>query len=134
MRILVKIILLIVLVLALLVTGFAVGYPIGMNMGFDSGSEWAMLQAKLAAREAGVIMPVYYKDGRFHVVLRPSQDSRKIEEQQTVPAEDALPVENFVLADTNPSVASEPYALIPWLAAEDQTSSTACAETQNSTN
>lgn len=82
MRILVKVLVLTVVTAALLVTGFALGYPIGKHRGFETGTEWAMLQAKLVAREAGVIMPVYFEDDAFHVVLRPDPaDCGRTDEQ-----------------------------------------------------
>jgi len=74
MRILAKIIVQLAVTLALLVTGFALGYPVGKHTGFESGSEWALIQADLAARDAGVTMPVYLEDGLFHVVIRQSPD------------------------------------------------------------
>ena len=56
--------------LVLLGAGFATGFPIGKGAGFDSGSEWALLQANLLAREAGVFMPVSLEQGQFRVVIR----------------------------------------------------------------
>ena len=58
------------LALALLMLGFAVGFPIGQRSGFTTGSEWSLMHANLLAREAGVFMPVSYKDGAFHVVVK----------------------------------------------------------------
>ena len=54
----------------LLGAGLAVGFPLGQHYGFSSGSEWALVQADIVAREAGVFMPVSYQEHRFHVVLR----------------------------------------------------------------
>ena len=56
--------------IALLSAGLAVGYPLGQYYGFSSGREWALVQADIVAREAGVFMPVSYRENRFHVVLR----------------------------------------------------------------
>jgi hypothetical protein len=62
-----KIVIRIVLVIALLMVGFAVGVPVGQSIGFATGSEWAIIQADLLAREAGVFMPVHYEEGMFRV-------------------------------------------------------------------
>jgi hypothetical protein len=56
--------------LALLAAGFAVGFPVGKDAGFTAGSEWALMQAKLLAREAGVFMPVSLEQGQFRVVIK----------------------------------------------------------------
>jgi len=58
------------LALALLATGFAAGFPVGKDAGFTSGSEWALMQANLLAREAGVFMPVSLEQGQFRVVIK----------------------------------------------------------------
>jgi hypothetical protein len=52
------------------VAGFAAGLPVGRSVGFEAGSEWALLQADILAREAGVFMPVYLEDGNFRVVMK----------------------------------------------------------------
>jgi hypothetical protein len=54
----------------LLMFGFAVVFQAGRTMGFRTGSEWALLQADLIAREAGVFMPVYLEGDKFRVVLK----------------------------------------------------------------
>lgn len=59
-----------VLAIALLSAGFAAGFPIGKSSGFTTGSEWALVQADILAREAGVFMPVYFEDGSFRVVIK----------------------------------------------------------------
>ncbi len=68
----------------LLVVGFAAGFPVGQSIGFTTGSEWSFVQADLLAKEAGVFMPVNYKGGTFHVVVKqPRQlhkDARKVAE------------------------------------------------------
>lgn len=60
----------IALTIALLTAGFAVGFPAGQRIGFITGSEWAIVQADIVAREAGVIMPVTFESGNFRVTLR----------------------------------------------------------------
>lgn len=65
-----KIIIRTLLALALLAVGFAAGFPVGKSSGFETGSEWALKQADVLAREAGVFMPVYLSDGSFRVVIR----------------------------------------------------------------
>jgi hypothetical protein len=71
--------------IVLLLVGFAAGFPIGQSIGFSTGSEWSFVQADLLAREAGVFMPVNYKGGAFHVVVKqPRQlhkDARQIAER-----------------------------------------------------
>lgn len=59
--------------IALLLVGFAAGFPVGQSIGFTTGSEWSFVQADLLAREAGVFMPVSYKEGTFHVVMKQSR-------------------------------------------------------------
>jgi hypothetical protein len=60
----------ILVAIALLGAGAAVGFPIGQYEGFSRGSEWAMVQADIVAREAGVFMPVRFEEEQFHVVLQ----------------------------------------------------------------
>lgn len=57
-------------VIVLLLMGFAAGFPIGRSSGFTTGSEWSFIQADLLAREAGVFMPINYKEGTFRVVVK----------------------------------------------------------------
>lgn len=77
--------------LALLVAGFAAGFPVGKDAGFTTGSEWALMQANLLAREAGVFMPVYLEEGLFRVVIRQPRNIYKRawqladEEEEKVP-------------------------------------------------
>lgn len=54
----------------LLTSGFAAGFSSGERKGFDRGGEWALVQAGVLAREAGVFMPVYMNQGSFRVVIR----------------------------------------------------------------
>ena len=60
--------------IALLAAGFASGFPMGQSVGFATGSEWALVQADIFAREAGVFMPVRYEEGAFRVMLRQPGD------------------------------------------------------------
>jgi hypothetical protein len=64
----------ILLVIAFAFIGFSIGVavavPYGRHIGFQVGSEWALMQADILAREAGVFMPVYMKDGDFRVVVK----------------------------------------------------------------
>jgi hypothetical protein len=70
MKIVMKIIIRIVMVVALLFAGFAAGFPIGRSVGFSTGSEWAILQADLLAREAGMFMPINYEEGKFRIIIK----------------------------------------------------------------
>lgn len=65
-----KIIIRIAIVILLLLAGFGAGFPIGQSIGFSTGSEWALVQADILAREAGVFMPVSMDNGMFRVVLK----------------------------------------------------------------
>lgn len=65
-----KIVIRFVLSIALLITGFAAGFPTGKSAGFTAGSEWALMQANIVAREAGVFMPVSLSEGQFRVMLK----------------------------------------------------------------
>lgn len=65
-----KIPLQIVTAILLLIAGFAIGYPVGKSSGFSTGSEWALVQAELLAKEAGVVMPVTYEDGELRVKIK----------------------------------------------------------------
>ncbi len=58
----------------MLLIGFAVGFPVGKSVGFETGSEWAIVQADLLAREAGVFMPVYVTEGKLRVVVKQPRD------------------------------------------------------------
>jgi hypothetical protein len=89
------IILRIVLILGLLATGFAMGFPVGQQKGFDSGSEWAIVQADMAAREAGMEMPFSLEDGQIRVVVRQSPDLQKWARKQAELYNDRLTVAEF---------------------------------------
>jgi hypothetical protein len=56
--------------IAVLLAGIGAAFQAGKNDGFKTGSEWALVQADIVAREAGVFMPVYMKDGNFRVVIK----------------------------------------------------------------
>lgn len=99
MVIIAKVLISLALTIALLVIGFALGYPVGKHEGFESGSEWALIQAKLAAREAGVQMPVYLEDGLFHVVINRSQDGQGRAKQQEARCEDVKEAANGPIAE-----------------------------------
>lgn len=60
----------IVSAIALLLVGFAAGFPVGKSIGFTTGSEWAIVQADILAREAGAVMPVYFAEGHFRVIVK----------------------------------------------------------------
>ncbi len=70
MKILQNILIRFVLISVLLLAGFAAGFPIGQSVGFSTGSEWAIIQADLVAREAGLLMPITYEAGKFRVVIK----------------------------------------------------------------
>lgn len=65
-----KIMVRISVVILLVVAGFGVGFPLGQSIGFSTGSEWALVQADILAREAGVFMPVRIEKGIFRVALK----------------------------------------------------------------
>lgn len=65
-----QIIMRIMLAIVLLVAGFAVGFPIGKSLGFATGGEWALVQADILAREAGLFMPVSIEAGSFRLVIK----------------------------------------------------------------
>ena len=67
----------IVLAGGLLLAGFAIGLPVGRGIGFSTGSEWALVQAGILAREAGMFMPVYLKEGAFRIVVRQPRSLHK---------------------------------------------------------
>jgi len=65
-----KILISIIVAIAMLLTGLAIGFQAGKADGFETGSEWAIIQAGLLAREAGVDMPVSLDENGFRVVIR----------------------------------------------------------------
>ncbi len=58
------------ILITILLTAFVAFYETGKRAGFRIGSEWALVQADIVAREAGVFMPVSMKDGKFRVVMK----------------------------------------------------------------
>jgi len=70
MKIMIKIAIRMFLAVLLLAAGFAAGYPMGHHSGFSTGTEWALMQAQILAREAGVFMPVSLDEQEFRVVLK----------------------------------------------------------------
>jgi hypothetical protein len=60
----------ITIAIILLLIGLAVGFQVGRSAGFETGSKWALVQADILAREAGVFMPVYLDEGGFRVVIK----------------------------------------------------------------
>lgn len=77
MKIISTIVVRIVMMLGLLAMGFALGFPMGQQRGFDNGSEWAIVQADIAAREAGVSLPFSLEEGQIRVTIRQSPDLHK---------------------------------------------------------
>ena len=65
-----RIIMRLALMTLLLILGFAAGFPVGQSRGFSTGSEWAFVQARMFAREAGIFMPVTYEAGQFRITLK----------------------------------------------------------------
>jgi len=63
----------IALMIALLMMGFAAGFPVGQSRGFSTGSEWALVQAGILVREAGLFMPVNFEAGQFRIILKQPQ-------------------------------------------------------------
>ena len=57
-------------VVLLLAIGFAAGFPAGSTVGFTKGSEWALVQAAVLAKEAGLFMPVGFNEGMFRVIMK----------------------------------------------------------------
>jgi hypothetical protein len=57
-------------VVLLLAIGFAAGFPVGSTIGFTKGSEWALVQAAVLAKEAGLFMPVGFDEGMFRVIMK----------------------------------------------------------------
>jgi hypothetical protein len=56
--------------IVLVALGFALGFPLGKIAGFNNGGEWAIMQAEIIAREAGMSMPVRLENGTFRVKLK----------------------------------------------------------------
>jgi hypothetical protein len=99
MKIISLIVLRIALVLGLLAMGFAVGFPAGQQKGFGNGSEWAIVQAEIAAREAGMVLPFSLEDGQIRVVVRQSPDLHKWARNQAERYNDRLTIAQVCLVD-----------------------------------
>lgn len=68
--------------LGLLAAGFALGFPIGQNKGFNTGSEWGIVQADIAAREAGSNLIVSMDEGQIRVIIPQPRGIYKRAQQQ----------------------------------------------------
>lgn len=77
LKIISKIIARIAVILGLLAAGFALGFPLGEQRSFHTGSEWAIVQVGIAAREAGMPLPFFLKDGQIRVIAGQSPDLHK---------------------------------------------------------
>jgi hypothetical protein len=71
-----------VVILGLLTAGFALGFPIGQQRGFNTGSEWGIVQADIAAREAGSPLIVSLEDGQIRVIITQPRGLYKRARQQ----------------------------------------------------
>jgi len=69
MKIISMIVVRMVVILGLLTAGFALGFPIGQQRGFNTGSKWGIVQADIAAREAGSPLIVSLEDGQIRVII-----------------------------------------------------------------
>lgn len=55
----------------LLGIGLVIAFQYGKSEGFKTGSEWALVQADILAREAGVHMPVYLDgENNFRIIMK----------------------------------------------------------------
>ena len=70
MKKIVRIYVLVICAIVGLAVGFASGLTVGQRNGFATGTEWAIVQADIIAREAGVFMPIRYESGNFRVVMQ----------------------------------------------------------------
>lgn len=82
MKIISTVVVRLAMILGLLAAGFALGFPMGQQRGFDNGSEWAIVQADIAAREAGVSLPFSLEEGEIHMIVRQPPDLYKRAQQQ----------------------------------------------------
>jgi hypothetical protein len=72
----------IAVILGLLTAGFALGFPIGQQRGFNTGSEWGIVQADIAAREAGSPLIVSLEDGQIRAIITQPRGLYKRAQQQ----------------------------------------------------
>ena len=82
MKIISMIVVRMVMILGLLTAGFALGFPIGLQKGFNTGSEWGIVQADIAAREAGSPVFVSLEDGQIRVIITQPRGLYKRAQQQ----------------------------------------------------
>jgi hypothetical protein len=82
MKIISMIVVRIAVILGLLTAGFALGFPIGLQKGFNTGSEWGIVQADIAAREAGSPLIVSLEDGQIRVIITQPRGLFKRAQQQ----------------------------------------------------
>ena len=104
-------------VVLLLAIGFAAGFPVGSTVGFTKGSEWALVQAAVLAKEAGLFMPVGFNEGMFRVIMKQPRgvyrrawqlaDKSYDEMTQRVAAKSRKP-EEIVYASNDQTVLPEP--------------------------
>ncbi len=59
-----------IIALAILLVCFGTAFQMGKTAGFKTGSEWALVQADVLAREAGLFMPVYLDGDNFRIVFK----------------------------------------------------------------
>jgi hypothetical protein len=79
-------------ILGLLAAGFALGFPIGQNKGFNTGSEWGIVQADIAAREAGSPLIVSMEEGQIRVIVTQPRGLYKRAQQQAALYSDRIAV------------------------------------------
>jgi len=79
-------------ILGLLAAGFALGFPIGQNKGFNTGSEWGIVQADIAAREAGSPLIVSMEEGQIRVIVTQPRGLYKRAQQQATLYSDGITV------------------------------------------
>jgi hypothetical protein len=96
MKIISKIVVRIAMMLGLLAVGFAVGFPLGQSKGFDTGSEWAIVQADIAAREAGMPLPFSLEEGQIRVTVKQSPDLHKWAQHQAALYNDRITVNDRI--------------------------------------
>ena len=82
MKIISMIVVRIAVILGLLTAGFALGSPIGQQRGFNTGSEWGIVQADIAAREAGSPLIVSLEEVQIRVTITQPRGIYKRAHQQ----------------------------------------------------
>ena len=99
MKIISMIVVRIAVILGLLATGFALGFPVGQHRGFDTGSEWGIVQADIAAREAGSPLIVSLEEGQIRVIVTQPRGLYKRAQQQAALYNDRIMVAKTGKAD-----------------------------------